>query len=347
MAIVTLDHRLRHRDGYVGAIKGVIASLAPGDDDRSTSRTTCRARDVAHAAWMMATSPRSSSRPAACTLVVVDPGVGGARREIVAASAATCSSGPTTASSRWSRGADRGVGDHRVPRGPTRPAPTFHGRDVFAPAAAALARGVPAASIGPAVEPIGARAWTGDVVVHVDVYGNLITDLRARPGGRCGSRGAAAAVRRTYEDVAPASWSRTSARRGRSRSRCATRCRGERARAGARRWRSSRLRRCARGVELEIESLAAGGDGSRATRPGRVRRRRGAGRSRERAGSSRSTPASRARELVRVVAPGPARVTPRCPLAAARACGGCPWQHVARDAQLAAKQAIVAGALRG
>jgi 23S rRNA (uracil1939-C5)-methyltransferase len=50
--------------------------------------------------------------------------------------------------------------------------------------------------------------------------------------------------------------------------------------------------------------------------------------------------------LVEVVAPGPARVVPRCPLAAAATCGGCAWQHVARDAQLAAKQAIVAGALR-
>ncbi|HXU72903.1 MAG TPA: TRAM domain-containing protein [Polyangia bacterium] len=48
-------------------------------------------------------------------------------------------------------------------------------------------------------------------------------------------------------------------------------------------------------------------------------------------------------ELMRVVAAGEARVTPPCPIV--ERCGGCPWQHVADEAQRAAKQAIVARAL--
>lgn len=48
-------------------------------------------------------------------------------------------------------------------------------------------------------------------------------------------------------------------------------------------------------------------------------------------------------ELVRVIAPGAARVAPPCPIV--DRCGGCPWQHVAVEAQRAAKQAIVARAL--
>ncbi len=49
-------------------------------------------------------------------------------------------------------------------------------------------------------------------------------------------------------------------------------------------------------------------------------------------------------ELVRVVTAGGARVAPPCPIV--DRCGGCPWQHVALDAQLAAKQAIVVARAR-
>jgi 23S rRNA (uracil1939-C5)-methyltransferase len=99
-------------------------------------------------------------------------------------------------------------------------------------------------------------------------------------------------------------------------------------------------------VILELESLAAGGDAVAHDRGKVVFVTGGAPGDRaeveldeDHAGWSRG-------HVVALIAPGPARVTPHCPLAAARTCGGCAWQHVARDAQLAAKQAIVAGALR-
>src|SRR5690606_40351365 len=50
-------------------------------------------------------------------------------------------------------------------------------------------------------------------------------------------------------------------------------------------------------------------------------------------------------ELAEVIEPSPARVAPPCPHFV-EGCGGCAWQHVAGAEQLAAKQAIVAGALR-
>lgn len=99
-------------------------------------------------------------------------------------------------------------------------------------------------------------------------------------------------------------------------------------------------------VELVIHELAAGGDGVgrldgkvvfvAGVAPGeRVRVRV----TDDHAGFARA-------ELVDVLAPSPVRVEPRCKLARDRSCGGCPWQHVGRAAQLEAKQAVVTSALR-
>ncbi|HYY75290.1 MAG TPA: SAM-dependent chlorinase/fluorinase, partial [Gaiellaceae bacterium] len=119
---------------------------------------------------------------------VVDPGVGGARRALA-----------LQADGRWFVGPDNGLLEIVRRRGaktrtlalPDRGvgiAPTFHGRDVFAPAAAHLARGVPLAEFGPEValeelrrlvvpEPhIGARR-IGATVLYVDRFGNVQLNL--------------------------------------------------------------------------------------------------------------------------------------------------------------------------
>jgi 23S rRNA (uracil1939-C5)-methyltransferase len=99
-------------------------------------------------------------------------------------------------------------------------------------------------------------------------------------------------------------------------------------------------------VELAITGLAAGGDGVGRDAGGRVTFvPRAAPGDRLRARITRATSSFARAELVELVAPSPHRVEPPCP-AFARGCGGCAWQHVARAEQLAAKQAIVAGALR-
>ncbi len=69
------------------------------------------------------------------------------------------------------------------------PSSTFHGRDIFAPVAAHLSLGEPMEGFGPAMEslaafriPVARRLPTGDLageVLHVDRFGNLITNLRA------------------------------------------------------------------------------------------------------------------------------------------------------------------------
>jgi 23S rRNA (uracil1939-C5)-methyltransferase len=102
-------------------------------------------------------------------------------------------------------------------------------------------------------------------------------------------------------------------------------------------------------VELDITALAAGGDGVGRDATGRVTFvPRTAPGDRVRATLVHATSSFARAELAGptgVVQPGAVRVGPPCRHFVER-CGGCQWQHVARPAQLAAKQAIVAGALR-
>ena len=99
-------------------------------------------------------------------------------------------------------------------------------------------------------------------------------------------------------------------------------------------------------VEVEVASLAAGGDGVARDATGRVTFvPRTAPGDRVRARLVQQTKTFARADLVEVLTPGAARVEPPC-AAFAAGCGGCQWMHVARGEQLAAKQAIAAGALR-
>jgi hypothetical protein len=95
---------------------------------------------------------------------------------------------------------------------PESAAPTFHGRDVFAPAAGSLAAGEPLASLGTAVAdavrlPLPALRREGDwvigEVVYVDRFGNAVTNI---PGDVLGAgarvRGRTIPAARTFADVA-------------------------------------------------------------------------------------------------------------------------------------------------
>jgi S-adenosylmethionine hydrolase len=110
-------------------------------------------------------------------LAVVDPGVGSSRRRLI-----------VEAGGRFYIGPDNGlfaivideVGLQRTIELAPRPhgAPTFEGRDVFAPAAAALASGVPLESLGPPTDPPVILPDTGPRVLWVDGFGNLVTNLK-------------------------------------------------------------------------------------------------------------------------------------------------------------------------
>ncbi|HEV7554440.1 MAG TPA: TRAM domain-containing protein [Kofleriaceae bacterium] len=99
-------------------------------------------------------------------------------------------------------------------------------------------------------------------------------------------------------------------------------------------------------VELAIASLAAGGDGVGRDDTGRVTFVPAtAPGDRVVVNITKATKSFARGELAQLITPGASRVVPSCRHAIA-GCGGCSWQHVARAEQLAAKQAIVEGALR-
>jgi S-adenosylmethionine hydrolase len=187
VAIVTFTTDFGFSDGYVGAMKGVVLSLAPGATLIDITHGIS-AQDVIGGAMALAQAaplfPRGTVHVA-----VVDPGVGGARADVVVESAGCFFVGPDNGVLSLAASLPRQV--YRIDAAAFRRepvSPTFHGRDVFAPTAGRLAAGQPASDAGPALgelieldQPLVRRV--GDrvegTVTHVDAFGNLLTSLGA------------------------------------------------------------------------------------------------------------------------------------------------------------------------
>ncbi len=205
--VITLTTDFGTADGYVGAMKGVIARLAPAAVVVDLAHHVPR-HDIAHGAWVLATSAREFPL-GTIHVAVVDPGVGGDRAGVIVGVDGHLFVGPDNGLFDYVAATPDHVHVVTSPafRLPERSA-TFHGRDVFAPAAAALARGLPPSLAGPATCLAGRLAWparaTGGtgVVVHVDGYGNLITNL-AGPARAVTVAGRTAAPVTTYADLDP------------------------------------------------------------------------------------------------------------------------------------------------
>jgi len=204
-SIVTLTTDFGLADHYAGAMKGVILGLSRDavivdiTHDIGPQRLL-QAVFVTQAAWPFYPSD-------AIHVVVVDPGVGSERRAIALATPHGRFVGPDNGvlsaalpeAVREQAGGSPGpvalppdcrafeITERRYLREPV--SATFHGRDVFGPAAAHLSLGVAPSELGAPVDtllafpPLRARrtpdgALEGQVV-HIDRYGNVITDLRA------------------------------------------------------------------------------------------------------------------------------------------------------------------------
>jgi len=164
-------------DGFVGVCEGVIARIAPGPRVIHVSHTV-PPQDVRLGAAVLAQAV--PYLPPAVHLAVVDPGVGTDRRGVVLVAENGMLVGPDNGllvPAAESLGGVRAAYELVEPayRLPTVSA-TFHGRDVFAPAAAHLAAGVPVERFGPAVDP-ATLVWLPEPETFVE-QGKLSTEIR-------------------------------------------------------------------------------------------------------------------------------------------------------------------------
>jgi len=201
--IITLTTDFGLTDSYVGSMKGVILGIAP----------SVRLVDITHAIGPQDTHQAAHILktfyqyfpPGTIHLVIVDPGVGSQRRAIAFQTPEAIFIAPdngiltevwSDARARWGHEgcmvvelAERRYWRDHVSN-------TFHGRDIFAPAAAHLAAGVQLTAFGPRLLSIHESTFeqatlgrNGELVgriIHVDHFGNCITNITPRELERAG-----------------------------------------------------------------------------------------------------------------------------------------------------------------
>jgi hypothetical protein len=185
--LITLLTDFGTRDTYVGVMKGVIKDIDPHIEIIDLTHEI-PAQDIAAGAFALKTS-FAYFPPGTVHLAVVDPGVGSARRPIAAHIGSYFYVCPDNGLLSYVLAQEKRreaviLNNTQYWRHPV--SRTFHGRDIFAPAAAHLACGVPLSDFGtqagallsfPVPTP---RMTEGQILCHVisvDVFGNVITDL--------------------------------------------------------------------------------------------------------------------------------------------------------------------------
>lgn len=228
MAVVTLITDFGTRDAYVGMMKGAILTV----DSRAVIVDVTHAvspQDLCAAARELADA-HACFPPGSIHVTVVDPGVGSRRRILAAATAGQFFLAPDNgilpAALAWAPDSKVvSVENTRFFRQPV--SATFHGRDIFAPVAGHLSKGLDLSRLGPALAWSALARWApsgpqrtpegglAGAVVAIDHFGNLVTDIRRQDldplmsgeRGRdvtvCVGPARIMGIARTYADVPP------------------------------------------------------------------------------------------------------------------------------------------------
>ena len=187
LPVVTLLTDFGTADYFVAAVKGVILTINPSATIVDITHEI-PPQDIESAAFTLMTCYRDF--PAGTVHVaVVDPGVGSARRGIVLSTGSHCFVGPDNGLFSYILDCERShkifhITEEKYFRQPA--STTFHGRDVFAPVAAALSQGVKPNKFGPRItdevrlrslSPVKRNAKLEGRIIHIDRFGNCVTNF--------------------------------------------------------------------------------------------------------------------------------------------------------------------------
>jgi hypothetical protein len=196
--LITLTTDFGVEDHFVGAMKGVILSIAPRARIVDITHQVSPF-EIAQGGFLLALAA-GYFPPKTVHVAVVDPGVGTSRRPLVVESAGQYFVAPDNGllSMIYERGkcSVRAATARRYMLDQV--SATFHGRDVFAPVAAHLAAGTAPARFGKRIDdylrsefhkPVhtGKRIWTG-AILHIDHFGNIVTNFHAGEFAHLGAR---------------------------------------------------------------------------------------------------------------------------------------------------------------
>jgi len=196
--VIALMTDYGYKDPYVGVVKAVIKSINPDVEIIDLTHGIER-HNILEAAVMLAVSAKYF-QPGTIFVVVVDPGVGSARRALIIETTHYILVGPDNGcltllaeQDKVKRVFDISNTKYRLPEVSS----TFHGRDIFAPVAAWISRGVPLEEIGVEIsydsvvkvhieKPIVSIGVIKGQVLYIDVFGNIMTNITQREVNEAG-----------------------------------------------------------------------------------------------------------------------------------------------------------------
>ncbi len=188
--LIALTTDFGYQDPFVGIMKGVILGINP--EARIVDATHGIAPQDIRGGALALNYAAPYFPPGTIHVVVVDPGVGTERRPILIECEDAFFIGPdngvlSLAAERKKTLRVVELTNERYRLNPV--SATFHGRDLFAPAAAHLSVGAPAQDFGRALKDYARLTWPTAVksavevrgeIIYIDHFGNLITNLTAR-----------------------------------------------------------------------------------------------------------------------------------------------------------------------